>query len=216
MVRQNAHKYAEFFSVENMDSFTEETLSYRAFPHTLFPVVLESQGQRVCKLMNYSLVPPWSETRKPKFATYNARIETLCEKPTWREPIKSRRCLVGITSFFESCYEGSHAGHIVEFKNPNDELWAVAGLWSEWIDKSTGEVLDSFAIITTEPSPFIRKVGHDRSPVFLNENGFKDWLKPNATSCAEAVTFLKDHSIPLMASELLIERELKPGWDKKK
>lgn len=215
MIQQNAKKYAEFFDVAISPFADSEEIQIRAFPHTEFPVIVELNHRRSIKWMNYSLVPPWSESRKPKFSTYNARIETLCEKPTWREPIKNKRCLVGITSFFESCYEGSHAGNIVQFKSPRSQIWAAAGIWSEWVDKNTGEIFDSFAIITTEPSEFIRGIGHDRSPVFLNAKDFDSWLSEETKPCGELKNFLLAHFHKLTQAEVVIERPLKPGWEKR-
>ena len=164
--------------------------------------------------MNYSLVPHWSKVQRPKFATYNARIETIHEKPTWREPLKTKRCLIGISSFFESCYQGSHEGNIVEFRHPDQKIWAIAGLWSEWIDPASGEVLESFAIVTTQPSKYIRSIGHDRSPLFIEKKNISSWLNQEPMSPMAAQSVLYDIHSPLENSQILIERPLKSGWNK--
>jgi putative SOS response-associated peptidase YedK len=211
MVRQSRKSYRLYYGLHDQAD-DRESFNYRAFPHGEFPVVVQTDTERRIKLMNYSLIPAWSKTRKPKFSTYNARLETLCEKPTWRESIKTQRCLVGITSFFESCYEGTHAGNIVEFRAKNENLWTAAGIWSEWIDNETGEVLDSFAIINTEPSKFIKEVGHDRSPVFLPQSAFEFWLQPSSRNCKDTVKYLEEVNQPLEEAEVVIERPLKAGW----
>jgi putative SOS response-associated peptidase YedK len=215
MIRQNAKKYAMKFDIRQQPEDDDEFWDYRVFPHQEFPVVLEVHGERRVEWMVYSLIPKWSKERKPKFATYNARLETLCEKATWKAPIQTQRCLVGLTSFFESCYQGSHAGNIVEFVEETGDIIAAAGIYEQWMDPSTGEVVDSFAIITSEPMPFIKDVGHDRSPVFVNPKYYGDWLKPQKMSCDEARSFLLEAKlVPTLKVD--IERPLRPGWERRK
>lgn len=208
MLQQNAKKFGIHYKVR-MDEDFGETLKIRVFPHTEYPVIIEKEGTREVHTMNYSLIPSWSKERKPKFSTYNARVETLCKKPTWREPVKTRRCLIGLTSFFESCYSGTHAGNIVEFfPSTEGQLLSAAGIWGEWIDKSTGEIVESFAMITTKPSSFIEKVGHDRSPLFLPESAYSEWLKEKPWTCDRAQEFLLD-SYKSPNLDVKIDQELK-------
>lgn len=214
MIRQNAQKYYLTFDVRQQRDLNEEW-EFRVFPHLEFPVVLELQGERTVQSMYYSLIPKWSKERKPRFATYNARVETLCEKATWRTPIQSQRCLVGLTSFFESCYQGSHAGNVVEFSERQGEVLAAAGIYEEWTDPQTGEIVPSFAMITTSSRGFIKDVGHDRSPIFLPNSHFDQWLSPSKVSCIEAKSFLLESGVQPEFS-VQIERPLKPGWEKRR
>jgi putative SOS response-associated peptidase YedK len=214
MLQQSRQAYREFFHLSHSDQGPDWQV--RCFPHQPFPVVLEQDGQRQVRLMNYSLVPSWSKESRPRFATYNARLDSLTSKPTWREPVRTQRCLVGISSFFENCYQGEYAGKVVEFRKPNGHIWAAAGLWNEWQDQRTGERIQTFAITTTEPSPFIEKAGHDRSPVFLPEDQFASWLKPVPRKAEDVVAFLISHHQPLVSANILVERSLKPGWEQKK
>lgn len=174
----------------NLAELDSESISYRAFPHQDFPVIIKDNNELVLKVMNYSLIPTWSKVAKPKFATYNARVETIDEKPTWIKPLESTRCLVPITAFYESCYEGTHAGNIVEFHS-NDFI-TLAGVYNSWVNKDTGEVIDSFAVITKEPYPFVKKVGHDRSPIYLDEAYHKGWLDQNLKKIKDVKEFLLD------------------------
>ena len=59
--------------------------------------------------------------------------------------------------------------------------FALAGIWESWINKETGEVNDTFAIITTVSNSLLQQVGHHRSPVILPRDWEKDWLNPNST-----------------------------------
>lgn len=161
------------------------------YPHTLAPVILSKDQSRELQMMNYSLVPSWSKDRKPKFATYNARIEEVLNKPSWREPFKSKHCLVPMKYFIESAHFGDFAGFNIDISAKDQHLLTAAGIWDTWIDKKSGEVVNSFAIITTEPTADILKAGHDRCPVFLAEGAWEEWLE-SRMKAEESVRFLKE------------------------
>lgn len=151
--------------------FSDKTI----YPHLGAPVVVKKPGGMKLEIMNYSLVPSWSKVRKPKFATYNARLEDIETKPTWREPFKRRHCLVPMTYFIESCHFGDYAGNLIRIQS--DSLMTAAGIFDEWQDPESGEKVRSFAIITTEPSADLLKAGHDRSPLFLSGDVSIKWLQ---------------------------------------
>ena len=122
-------------------------------PSTTAPVVVLQNGQSKITPMRFSLIPHWSIEPKVKFATHNARIESISEKPTWKLPFVSQHCLVPVSSFYESVYEGPLAGHIIKFSGENDQaLWA-AGVFDCWKDtglekKSASPPIFSFSILT--------------------------------------------------------------------
>lgn len=190
-----------------------EAIDERFLPYTKIPVIVQTpQGLKLTP-MNFSLVPAWSKEPKVKFATHNARIETVAEKPAWREPFLSKHCLIPLTNFFESVYEGPHAGHIVSFQSENPLLLA-AGLFDVWVNPETKEPLFSCTILTTEPSPFILENGHDRTPIFLNFTDGKAWLTLRASE-KEMVAFLLAKNIyPNL--QVTRDRPLKSGWEKRK
>ena len=145
-------------------------------PHQRAMVLVRREERTELRSMNFSLVPRWSKERRPKFATHNARLESVAEKPTWKDAFQKRPCVVPLTEFYEPIYEGDWAGHMVAFSRAESQILLAAGLWEEWIDKSNGEVLPSFAILTTDPQPSVKKIGHDRSPVFLSVEKARLWL----------------------------------------
>lgn len=186
------------------------TFNKRIAPHTLAPVIT-SEGM---KLMKFSLLPNWSKEPKVKFATHNARIETLSEKATWKVPFQKFHCLVPITNFIEPIYINEHAGHMVAFSDHQSEILTAAGLYDSWVNKETGEVIDSFTIITTEPPPFIASIGHDRCPLFLKESAFKDWLSPTSTDPVFLKKFLIENQ-KTIDFKVEKDRAMRPGWEKR-
>jgi putative SOS response-associated peptidase YedK len=133
----------------------------------------------------WGLVPYWvkSEAHLLKFwnSTLNARIETIFEKPSFKYSAKSKRCLIILDGFYEHHhYKGkSYPFHI---KSINNKPLYVAGLWSEWLNKSTGEIINTFAIVTTRGNKFMSKIHNNpklkepRMPVILEDTNIEYWL----------------------------------------
>ena len=157
----------------------------RVLPSRMAPVIAKG----VCKVMRFSLVPSWAKESKVKFATHNARIETVLEKPTWRKPFEKNHCLIPMNAFIEPIYEGEYAGHMVKFVAPSTIF--AAGIFDEWVNPETGEVLESFSILTKDPSDFVLKTGHDRQPIFLlDKNDQKDWISSSTRKPQDWQSFL--------------------------
>jgi putative SOS response-associated peptidase YedK len=176
-------------------------------PYDSTKILTLSDGSLRVVDMSFSLIPSWSKTKKVKFATHNARIETLLEKPTWRVPLESMRSIVAMTSFIEPIYENELAGNMVKFSQINDDLFFVAALYDRWIDKVSGHALESFAIVTKPPGGYIKSVGHDRSPIFLNSKSSNEWLAPQNKNGQSLIDFL--HSLPDIELTASIHRPLK-------
>jgi len=192
-----------------------ETLPEKAVPRTSAPVLHLEKGKRALESMQFSLIPKWSKESKVKYATHNARLETIDEKPTFKDAFKKHHCIVPMTGFIEALYTGELAGNMVEFHPTKPVLLQAAGIWDEWLDKNSGEVLRSFTIVTHEPIPFVDKMGHDRSPVFLDPDDAEAWL----ASEGEEPKALKDFLIEKKLQPELtttIERAMKAGWEKRK
>lgn len=191
-----------------------EGIDEKFLPYTKVPVIVKTSEGLKLTPMNFSLVPSWSKEPKVKFATHNARIETITEKPAWKEPFLNKHCVIPMTHFFESVYTGPHAGHVISFGGENGaDLLFTAGIFDVWKKPQSNETLYSCSIITTEPSAFILENGHDRTPIFLKFEDAKEWLNLRASE-KEMVDFLLSKNV---YPELSVTRDrpLKPGWEKR-
>jgi putative SOS response-associated peptidase YedK len=96
----------------------------------------------------WGLIPWFAKERKLKFPTSNARSEELAEKASYKHPwARGQRCIIAAESFFEPNWEtGKHIPW--RFKSSNGKPWGLAGLWNAWTDKETGEVVESFTMLT--------------------------------------------------------------------
>ncbi|MGE4130697.1 MAG: SOS response-associated peptidase [Bdellovibrionales bacterium] len=213
LIRKKERTRIGFISEERVD--IDDYHDKLIVPRTGAPVIYRHESQVVVSEMMFSLLPSWSKEPKVKFATHNARLETISEKPTWREAFRKRHCLVPLTDFIEPIYEGDHAGFMVSFHLEDRDWLLAAGIWESWTDRQTGEVIESFAIITSDPPPFIASVGHDRCPVFLGVEDAKSWLQLSGTEPSEGIRFLKERNC---ADQFEVEnfRPMRPGWEKRK
>lgn len=124
---------------------------------------------------NWGLIPHWSkEGTKNSGKLINARSEGIATKPSFRLPIRKRRCLVLADSFYEWKKEG---GQKIPYRIllRNGKLMLMAGIWDEWMDGS--HPVRSFSIITTEPNHEMKPI-HNRMPViFKDKRQQQKWLE---------------------------------------
>jgi putative SOS response-associated peptidase YedK len=130
-------------------------------------------GMRESAQLHWGLVPFWATHARDAAKHINARVETLSERPAFREAAERRRCLVAADGFYEwrGATRERQPFHIAL---PQGELFAFAGLWERW-QRPDGEVLESVAIVTTAASPNIRPL-HDRMPIVVDPAGYDAWL----------------------------------------
>jgi putative SOS response-associated peptidase YedK len=187
-VKASSNKIKEKIPTFSSNDFEIDQL---VLPYDYTKALVLENGSIVAKDMSFSLVPAWSKTKKVKFATHNARIETLLSKPTWKIPLETRRAVVSLTGFIEPIYEYEYAGNMVKFSHPQNDLILVAALYDQWVDKLSGEVLESFAIVTKAPGEFIKTIGHDRSPIFLDSKSIEEWLNPTNSKGESLINLLQ-------------------------
>jgi putative SOS response-associated peptidase YedK len=144
--------------------------------------------------MRWWLHPSWSkEEPNQKFATFNARIETVQTSPTFRSPIKHHRGIVPASAFVEWQTEGKH-------KQPFliegiEEPLALAAIWDLWQSD-----LYSCAIITQPANESFSKI-HNRMPLALTMAQAKEWLNPYA-NVGELLSAFSGACIELTAKKI--------------
>lgn len=141
-------------------------------PTQVIPVVLNVAPTRL-QWVRWGLVPSWSKGLGSKRALVNARAESLSDKPSFREALKARRCLVLVDGFYEWRREGS-ARVPFHVQRRGGRPMALAGLWDTWRAPS-GAVVKSCAVITTPPNPLLAPL-HDRMPRIFTPEEAQRWL----------------------------------------
>lgn len=146
---------------------------YNASPSQNLPVITNSQPDAV-QFFSWGLQPFWAKDVKSVKRSINARAETLTEKTSFCNLLKSKRCLVPADGFFE--WQVTPQGKVPHRIMLEDgSTFSFAGLWDEWLDKSTGEILHTYTIITTSANDLVKPI-HDRMPVMLSPESEELWL----------------------------------------
>ena len=166
---------AEFSLPANFRTLFSDVPS-AAYPLRTVPALrIDDAGELAAFTPEWGLLPRWWKPsgKTPKRATFqrmtfNARSESAAEKPTFRDAMKKRRCLLPFDQFFEK-------DHYFGIGEPI----SFAGLWESWLGED-GE-LETVTLLTTEPNAEVRGVGHHRMPVLLTTpDSRRDWLVSGA------------------------------------
>jgi putative SOS response-associated peptidase YedK len=149
--------------------------NYNAAPSQHLPVVTFDGEHNQLELMEWGLIPHWSKAKQTGYSMINARMETLLEKPTYKHPFKSHRCIIPASGFYEwkKTENGKQPYYITLSDQP---LIGFAGIFDIWEDKTTGSTLKSYSIITTASRGVMKEI-HDRSPVILKKSHENEWLQ---------------------------------------
>ncbi len=146
--------------------------NYNVAPSHYHPVITQSDP-RMIQLYKWGLVPFWANDPKIGYKMINARIETVAEKPAYREAIKTRRCLIPIDGFYE--WKKSNNKKVpFRIVPTNTEVVSLAGLCESW-KQPDGQTLHTFTIITQPASDKVSTV-HDRMPAMLLPEVEEQWL----------------------------------------
>lgn len=144
-------------------------------------IVRVCDGERLALPARWRLIPPWAKDATIAQHTFNARAETIAEKPSYRSAFQRRRCIVPMTSFFEwRTVTGQTKKQRLRFARTDGEPLAIAGLWERWDGSSDGRARETFTVITTAANDFMTPI-HDRMPAILAKPDWDAWLDPDLT-----------------------------------
>ena len=153
-----------------------------AFLTPYIPVICNSDVHHI-QLFQWGLIPFWvkddEKAAKIRFSTFNARAETIFEKPSFKFSIKKKRCIVLADGFYEwREVDGKKYPYYIRFVD--QRAFALAGIWETWDKSQTEGVKRTFSIITTRANPLIEKIHKKkRMPVILKQQDEKRWLSEN-------------------------------------
>ncbi|MEO7444470.1 MAG: SOS response-associated peptidase [Ferruginibacter sp.] len=155
-------------------------------------IVLRPSGQNDFEIVNmhWEFIPSWihnlealKESRKKGIPMLNATSEKLLTSKVFRDAALHRRCLVPASHFFDWRHfaaEGTKKSIAYPYciKLKEEPNFYMAGIWQTWTDKSTGEVIDCFAIVTTRANNLMAKIHNkkERMPVILTEDLAWEWI----------------------------------------
>ncbi len=168
------------------------------------PVIASAHPDSI-NTMTWGLVPFWVKDKNGaaniRMKTFNARAESIHEKPSFRHTIEKQRCLVLSDGFYEWQHVGKEkVPYYIRLKD--DIAMPMAGVYDSWTDIDTGEILKTFSIITTAANSLMERIHNTkkRMPVILKGENEKLWID-SQISGESALKLLKPFDERLMVAE---------------
>lgn len=157
-------------------------------------------SERQLAVGQWGLIPWFAKTPKLTYSTNNARFEAIASKASFKQSwLQGKRCIIPALSFDEPCWE---TGRNVwwSFRRADGTPWGLAGLWNDWTDKETGEVISSYTMLTINadhhplmsrmhrPDPKLPPDQQDKRSVVAIESADVDtWLRGPLDEATELV-----------------------------
>ena len=133
-------------------------------------------GAAAARQLKWGLVPSWAKDPTIGNRMINARADSLTKKPSWRDSLRTQRCVILADGYYEWKSAGKEKTPVY-FRLADGRAFGLAGLWDRW---NGGESpLDTCTVITTEAGPKTSPY-HHRMPVILTEDAAVAWLEPSA------------------------------------
>lgn len=156
----------------NVETGHNLRLNFNIAP-TQYSYVITDRNRQQLDYLRWGLIPYWSKEDKNTGKLINARSEGISSKPSFRVPLRKRRCLILADSFYEWRKEGKQKIPYRIFPK-NGDLLVMAGIWDIW--SRSGQEVKTFSIITTPPNQEMMPV-HNRMPVIFNTKmEWEHWL----------------------------------------
>ena len=178
----------EELAIQEWESPDNYLPNYNIAPTQNSPILIY-KDKRIIKPMRWGLIPSWAKDDKFGARMINARIETLLEKPSYRNLVSSNRCIIIADGYYEWKKDGDRKIPYY-FKDPNNKLLTLAGLYDLW-KHPDGYLVPSYTVITKEAQNDITII-HNRMPVILPQEHLDEWLKTEDFSVSDALEIAKN------------------------
>ena len=163
--------------VDNPDQLIFGDVNAHAYLAT--PIILDKNPKLIDTTHQWGLIPHWAKDNTIRKNTVNAVLETLEQKPSFRDVV-NRRCLIVSTGFYEWRWmdEKGKVKQKYSIHSQEEEIFTIAGIYSTWVNPENGEIVNSYAMVTTEANDTMRYVHNTkhRMPVILNKADENRWL----------------------------------------
>jgi putative SOS response-associated peptidase YedK len=146
-------------------------------------------------LMKWGLVPAWAKDETIGSRMINARAEGIADKPSFKRPLRTQRCLLPASAFFE--WQGARGAKVkYRIARTDGDMVGLAGLYDVWRSPN-GSELTTCTIITCSPNATVAPI-HDRMPVILLPEDEDAWLDPDLTEVEEIRHYLRPYPAELL------------------
>jgi putative SOS response-associated peptidase YedK len=165
--------------------------SWNVGPQRRLFALTEPDGVRTLDAYRWGLLPSWAKDPTIANRLFNARGETVAEKPSFRSAFAKRPCVIPVDGFYEWDHRPGRNKQPNYFTRSDGQLMLFAGLYEQWRDPNADDTtpLKTCTIITTTPSKDMDEI-HDRMPVVLSAADVETWLKVNDYGADERAQLL--------------------------
>ena len=186
------------FTVEPGMSETHFEPRFNVAPTQDVPAVLQRGSGRELRMMHWGFEPGWLAPKPGRPPAINARVETLLQRPMFRNAIADRRCLIPANGFYEwQAVPGQQRKQPLYFHLKDGDLYAFAGLYANRRAPGGSGWVSSCVILTTAPNELIEPI-HDRMPVILHREDEALWLDRSVQDSAKLLPLLRPYESDAM------------------
>jgi putative SOS response-associated peptidase YedK len=186
----------EAFDIQNVAC--EYRTGNNISPGQQIAAVIRMDNQNSLVNFRWGLIPSWSKDPSIGSRMFNARAESVSEKPSFRNAFKKRRCLIVANGFYEWQKLGK-ARKPFYFSLKSGKPFGFAGLHESWTSPDHATV-NTCTIITTEPNELIKPIP-DRMPVIIPKDSESTWIDPENQNQGELLSILKSYPTEGMKME---------------
>lgn len=162
--------------------------SYNVAPGQKVLAIIHDGKKKRAGYLRWGLVPSWAKDEKIGYKMINARSETAHEKPSFKNLMARKRCLIVADSFYE-WKKSDEEKKPKRIKLANRRLFAFAGLWDKWVQGD--KELYTCTLLTKDANDFMEEI-HHRMPIILPKEKEDEWIKPLKQQPLEAQQFLQN------------------------
>lgn len=164
--------------IDNEASFMQSDF-INGFSYPNLPIILDSKPDIITTGYSWGLLPEWAKDIDFRKNTLNAKIETIAEKPSFKN-ITQNRCLIIATAFYEWHWNDEKGKSKVKYQinSQTDDIFTFAGLYGKWIDPITREEKSTYTMLTTQANEMMHYIHNhkQRMPIVLNKEDENAWL----------------------------------------
>ncbi len=203
-------EFPSFFSPTNIVGYHLNGFNFPLLP------ILSQENPNSFSFANWGLIPSWiksqEEAESIKLNTLNAKIETLLEKPSFKQAVVSQRCLIPLTGFFEwqQINAKEKQPYFIHLKNRH--IFSAAGLSENWINPENQQTVRTFSIVTTEANGLMSEIHNTkkRMPFILSNEAEQLWLNQtiNASEILNEINLIEEEKMQAYKISKLISSKV--------
>lgn len=174
------------------------SLVQNGFDFGTFPIIKSTHDDWKIVIAHWELIAPWNNSKaaleesRKKYTTLNATAEKLLDSKLFHEPTLKGRCIIPSSGFYEwRTFKGKkYPYYISPAESQEDQLFFMAGISNIWTDKTTGETMDTFAIITTKANSLMEQIHNSkkRMPLLFDKEHANEWLSDMSVEKIKSAT----------------------------